>query len=192
MEVRDAPGWPGFSGEGAGSFAGKLKARVENCEIKKIPASDQNSPSRPARREVLRSKFITRSISSPLKCLGSITAFPAGQSAAKQPRCAAERRDWDRGAATPEALSPHARTRRLPRAQGLALPPAFPAQHRHPPVGYRASPPTNSPLLRARRDCCHARAHRPGPAAHRSEERRVGKECRSRCAAEQEKKQHLH
>src|SRR2546429_3949276 len=46
-----------------------------------------------------------------LKCLGSITAFPAGQSAAKQPRCAAERRDWDRGAATPEALSPHARTR---------------------------------------------------------------------------------
>src|SRR2546429_2499192 len=123
MEVRDAPGWPGFSGEGAGSFAGKLKARVENCEIKKIPASDQNSPSRPARREVLRSKFITRSISSPLKCLGSITAFPAGQSAAKQPRCAAERRDWDRGAATPEALSPHARTRRLPRAQGLALPP---------------------------------------------------------------------
>src|SRR2546429_1769575 len=111
MEVRDAPGWPGFSGEGAGSFAGKLKARVENCEIKKIPASDQNSPSRPARREVLRSKFITRSISSPLKCLGSITAFPAGQSAAKQPRCAAERRDWDRGAATPEALSPHARTR---------------------------------------------------------------------------------
>src|SRR2546429_4921542 len=84
MEVRDAPGWPGFSGEGAGSFAGKLKARVENCEIKKIPASDQNSPSRPARREVLRSKFITRSISSPLKCLGSITAFPAGQSAAKR------------------------------------------------------------------------------------------------------------
>src|SRR5439155_25159469 len=48
-----------------------------------------------------------------------------------------------------------------------SLPPAFPAQHRHPPVGYRASPPTNSPLLRARRDCCHARAHRPGPAAHR-------------------------
>jgi hypothetical protein len=105
IEVRGAPGSPGFSGKGAGSLGSEAKTAGENCETEKTAASAQSNVEWHARKEDFRLKleFIMKNkfLAGGLPLL--LTALHAARFAAERQRCAAVHSGWGHGAANPEA-----------------------------------------------------------------------------------------